>query len=496
MTKKIEFGDFQTPLILAQEVTGFLGTLYPEAFDILEPTCGQGSFIHASMNQWGKSCEYYGFDINEEYVDSLKKELGGNANCYFEVSDFFTKKWRDFFATKPEWLIIGNPPWVTNSALASLDSQNLPSKSNFQQHKGFAAKTGKANFDIAEWMLIKLIESLGNSSACLAMLCKTATARKVLRYFWNKNACISNTSVHKIDAGKYFGVAVDACLFVTFVGNGKKSKNAKIYSDLSFKNKIGHMGLVKDELVADIDLYEEYKFIDGCNVYGWRSGIKHDAAKVMELKKVDETYVNGFGESCVLENEYLFPLLKSSDIANQRLHPRRYVIITQQRVGDDTESISMYAPKTWAYLERYVNKLDARKSMIYKNRPRFSIFGVGDYSFAPWKVVISGMYKNCMFSVVGQKDGKPIMVDDTNYFLPCSSEKEAILTCCLLNSEPCQKFIKSLFFVDAKRPVTLDLLKRINLSTLAKTLGEDEFDEIFFSSRAGGQNMSESLLFS
>jgi len=39
-------------------------------------------------------------------------------------------------------------------------SENLPKKSNFQGLRGLDARTGKSNFDIAEWMLIRLIEAL------------------------------------------------------------------------------------------------------------------------------------------------------------------------------------------------------------------------------------------------------------------------------------------------------------------------------------------------
>ena len=44
--------------------------------------------------------------------------------------------------------------------------------------------TGKSNFDISEWMLIRLLEALQGRRATIAMLCKTATARKVLRHAW------------------------------------------------------------------------------------------------------------------------------------------------------------------------------------------------------------------------------------------------------------------------------------------------------------------------
>lgn len=144
------------------------------------------------------------------------------------------------------------------------------------------------------------------------------------------------------------------------------------------------------------------------------------------------------------------------------------MIVTQKNVGDDTTSIKKTAPKTWAYLEHYSSILDNRKSIIYKKRPRFSVFGIGNYSFTLWKVAISGLYKNIYFSPIGQHDGKPIMVDDTCYFIPCSSKSEATFIAEQLNSEACLKFIKSLIFFDAKRPVNIDILSRIDLKKLSE----------------------------
>ena len=83
---------------------------------------------------------------------------------------------------KTRILVIGNPPWVTNSDLGQLGSNNLPTKTNFQGLRGFDARTGKSNFDISEWILVRLIEALPPDGA-IAMLCKTMTARKVLRSF-------------------------------------------------------------------------------------------------------------------------------------------------------------------------------------------------------------------------------------------------------------------------------------------------------------------------
>lgn len=55
-----------------------------------------------------------------------------------EEGNFFDLDWKKIVDGLPRpLLVIGNPPWVTNSALAALGSGNLPEKSNFHNHRGF-----------------------------------------------------------------------------------------------------------------------------------------------------------------------------------------------------------------------------------------------------------------------------------------------------------------------------------------------------------------------
>ena len=63
------------------------------------------------------------------------------------------------------------------------------------------------------------------------------------------------------------------------------------------------------------------------------------------------------------------------------------------------------------------------------------------------------------------------MFDDTCYFLSFADEKEARVVAEILNSPHCLDFMESLMFRDAKRPVTVELLQRLNLSAIAQDAG-------------------------
>jgi hypothetical protein len=200
----------------------------------------------------------------------------------------------------------------------------------------------------------------------------------------------------------------------------------------------------------------------------------------MELRKTENGLVNGYGKLVNIEGLCVFPLLKSSDLGNKRVRETRLeAIVTQHKVGQATDYIHDDAPLTWKYLEEHSAALDGRKSSIYRGKPRFSVFGVGEYTFTDWKVAISGFYKRLEFQVVGPIDGKPVVFDDTVYCLSAKTESEAIFLAELLNSKPCQAFLESMVFWSEKRPITVDLLKRVDLEKVAKRLGRSDEYRLF-----------------
>lgn len=193
-------------------------------------------------------------------------------------------------------LVVGNPPWVTNAQLSRLASSNRPERRNIKGLPGLEAMTGSSNFDIAEYIWLKLIVELQADDPTVAHLCKTSVARNVLQYCADFQLPVASASLYRIDAKKWFGVNVDACLFV----------------------------------------------------------------------------------------------------------------------------VSIRRPS------------------------RFCVFGVGDYSFAPYKVAISGLHKIPRFQVVGLSGTKPVVFDDTCYFLSFERRLDALLVGALLQSQAAGDFLPRL----------------------------------------------------
>jgi len=426
-----------------------------------------------SAIDWFPSAKWgVGLEINPIYVEPARAKIEDSENFKVLCRSFFDFDWRQLLGALPDpLLVIGNPPWVTNSALGDLKSSNLPVKNNFDEMRGLDALTGKSNFDISEWMLISICDWLHNRNGTLAMLCKAAVARKIFQRVSKAQQGIKSFSLYFVDAPKHFGAAVEACFLIIEFEPGKICKRAAAYESMAAVRPARTFAYENDLLVGDAEAYELVKHLSGPCAYQWRSGVKHDCAAVMEVYAEDGRYRNGLGETFDLEETFLYPILKSSEVASGLCASSRKVIITQRTVGEPTERIRTLAPRTWEYLAAHTLLLDARRSRIYNDKPSYSIFGIGSYSFSPWKVAISGLYKKLAFSLVAPSQGRPIMLDDTVYFLSFQSRVEAESVLHLLNSDLAKDFFNTQIFWDAKRPITSDILGRLNIDRLATELG-------------------------
>ena len=470
----IEFGDFQTPDYLARAVCEKLLNLGIAPNVIIEPTCGIGAFIVAAASAFPASNEIYGFEINHAYLDILHKKLHSlqtPTSIKLEHANFFVLNWANILSScSGSILILGNLPWVTNSTLGAIQGDNLPVKSNFSKQRGLDALTGKSNFDISEWMLLEILccfQGQGRSGD-LAMLVKTAVARKVLAQLHRQNLPVCEASLFAIDAKQAFNAAVEACLLLIRLSTNPADRLTQytIYNDLQNDRgvKIGYRhGLT----VSDLDAFDASCFLFGTGPQKWRSGIKHDAASVMELTQTPHGLVNGLGEVVVIESDLLFPLMKGSDIGSGKAWREKFILVTQQFVGEKTERIRERYPKTWSYLEHHAAQLDARRSSIYQNNPKFSIFGIGEYAFRPWKIAICGLYKSLQFRLIGPVAGKAVMFDDTIYYLSFAQEVDAREAFDLITAEPSLKLLASLIFWDDKRPIKTTILNTLDWSKLA-----------------------------
>lgn len=476
------FGDFQTPLPLAATIVGQLQQAGCRPTVVIEPTCGQGSFVLAALTAFDCLEQLYAVEIFKPYLWEAK----------FAVLEYFLTTPRatipritfihasvfdvDFEAIAARHrldnvLIVGNPPWVTNAALSVLGSSNLPPKSNFRQHSGLAAITGKGNFDLGESVLRLLLHTFQEHTGHMAMLVKHAVVKNIVLDQRKQALTIGDFQQWSIDSMREFGATVEAALLLCTLG----SPPALTCMAGDFYDRaagIHQFGWVEGKSVADVELYAAASRLDGQCPFEWRSGVKHDCTKVMEFESVGtDRYQNREGAIFSLEPDLVHGLVKSADLQYFPIaRHRKHTLITQHRPGASTDPIAQQYPATHAYLHQHAAAFAARKSSIYKGMPPFSIFGIGEYSFKPYKVAISALYKYCAFSLVLPIDGKPLMLDDTCNFIGFDRLEFAVYTLMLLNLPSVRQLLDAITFSDAKRPFTKEVLMRIDLAAVAQEI--------------------------
>ena len=453
-----EWGDFQTPSDLAAQALRSLGAT--KWTRLLEPTCGLGRFLEASQ-ALGSDVHRIGIEIQSEHA----AVASSFADTVLEANLFDLDLSNDLdWPNDGPLVIVGNPPWVTNSQLGVLGSANLPSKSNIRRLRGFDAMTGASNFDIAEHITLKLMIEMQAEEPTISLLVKTQVARNVLSYAEQFSMPYSGFTIRLIDAKKSFGASVDACLF-TAEHSETPEYACDVFPSIDAESPSHRIGVLDGRLVSDIDKYKASSFADGASPVEWRSGVKHDASQVMEITAEQRDALD-------LESDYVFPLCKCSDLFRNR-RPTRHMVVPQRSFGEHTEHLRLDAPKLWAYLEAHADVLDARGSSIYKNQPRFAVFGIGDYTFAPYKIAISGLHKAVRFVLLGPLEGKPIVVDDASYVLGFDDGHQAAMCFAMLTSQAASDLLDSLVFWDAKRPINKKLLQRIDLLAVADMSAPD-----------------------
>ncbi|MDD5689762.1 MAG: TaqI-like C-terminal specificity domain-containing protein, partial [Caldisericia bacterium] len=145
---------------------------------------------------------------------------------------------------------------------------------------------------------------------------------------------------------------------------------------------------------------------------------------------------------CAIEPDLLYPLLRGRDVRRWKAEPSAYIIMAQdpvKRKGIDEDIMKTKYPKTYMYLKRFEEVLMQRKSrgikdMIKNGAPFYTMFAVGDYTFAPYKVIWPNIASEITSSVISYKDNKLILPQHIITLVACDTLEEAHYLCAIMNS--------------------------------------------------------------
>ncbi len=150
-----------------------------------------------------------------------------------------------------------------------------------------------------------------------------------------------------------------------------------------------------------------------------------------------------------IEPDLIYPLLRGGDVKRWQAEPSSYILVThlpamKLKAIHEDEMKTDY-PKTYLYLKRFeavLRKRAAYKRYFRSDAPFYSMFDVGEYTFAPYKVVWTRI-GSIGAAVVSSLDGKPIIPQETITLVACKTIEEAHYIAGLINSASFQYAVTS-----------------------------------------------------
>jgi len=147
-----------------------------------------------------------------------------------------------------------------------------------------------------------------------------------------------------------------------------------------------------------------------------------------------------------IESTFVFPLLQHGDAGRWRAAPTLSILLLQdpeRRRGVDPRQLESTTPMTYRYIHGFEALLRRRaafqryfQASSGGEAPYYSMFNVGRYTLAPYKVVWRRMIAPPEGAVVASIADVPILPQETLCFIPCAGSDESYYYAGLINSTP------------------------------------------------------------
>jgi len=400
--------------------------------------------------------------------------------------------------------LIGNPPWISWNCLPPLyrhrlENELLPQYVLFDFH-GQSARLGHSNDDyLSTFTLVTIDRYLKPNGICSYIIKQpllTNVAGKAFRRFEIRRARSSesssadllsaahrvaqNFSVAKSQANDAitplrvlkaadlraldpFGIGNETAILVLEKGAPTAYPvDYEIWSKpnghLAIKAERAQPGESTEASSAWIVISNEWRatqFMEGENPYEIRHGLKHDVAEILIVRIIEKNYarlrIQRMADETVheIEPDWIYPFLQPRHLKKWGKDGHFYFLMPQRKAGEDNEKeLIEKFPLTYAFLKKFITHFAARRSKVFLNKPFYGLFGLGQYTHAPYKVCWVGLGFQPRFAVVEEINDpmlgqKTVIPDGTIYFMPFQLRDEAHFVCALLNSELVCKFLSA-----------------------------------------------------
>jgi hypothetical protein len=394
--------------------------------------------------------------------------------------------------------VAGNPPWINWESLPpDYREKSVPlwQKYGLFVHSGMDTILGKGKKDISTLMAYVAADRYLKDGGKLGFLItqsvwKTAGAGQGFRRFrlGQDGAHLRVLHVDDLSSLQVFeGASTRTSVFVlqkgqptrypvpyTFwkkVGRGRLDYDSTLDEALEQTQRLNFYAVPVDatdttsawltarrkvvEVVRKVLGQSDYRAYEGCNTGGangvyWIEVLAERPDGLVVIRNITEGVKREVEQVTVeVEPDLLYPLVRPRDVSRWHAEPSARILMAQdfqKRRGIDETEMQRRWPKTWSYLKRFEKALRERAAFvryftredkqgrIVETGPFYSMFDVGNYTLALWKVVWTRIGGEIAAAVIG-KDQLP---QETITLLPVDSVAEAHYACAVVNSTPFQ----------------------------------------------------------
>lgn len=362
--------------------------------------------------------------------------------------------------------LVGNPPWITwdrlGERLKTQLREQYVEELGLLPHEGVSARLGHSNDDISipfVWVCIhRYLKTGGQASVVMKRDLLTGPAGSVLRRLGVGDRSLSVTQIHDFAGLRPFGeqVGADAAIY-TLQADSEPSFPVETTAwtgdgsaDFSTREAITEALQRTETTVSplDPDNYasawirgDAERAALGATAHEIRHGVKDDAEAVFSIER---------GRLDSLEHELIYPYIKSRHVVKYGLFGHELRLVPVEKASEDNESMLRERyPATYEYLDSHREQLAERSSSWLDDGPFYNIFGVGEYTWALYKVVWCRLGFKPHFAVVSTVEDpdlgeKRVVPGDHYMFIGTDDEQEAHALCALLNSAVYQKSLQDI----------------------------------------------------
>ncbi len=418
------FGAVFTPMVWAKKIVEkHFFEAWLQGATILDPTAGEGVFIEAFLllaREKGielsqeKLTRLFGVELNPDFVQRFFNRIETTYSIQFPQSNY---RHGDILFQQDDIkadFLVGNPPWVNFADLNDAYKETI--KHLFIEY-GLVANSrdlllGNARTDIATLILMKVLHgNLRESGKAVFFLplsiFQNDGANSGFRHYKVKGVdfCVdaimdfNGTPIFENILGRYGVAQFSRNSLQTFpikyhvLENGKwhlhQAKPLFNSTDplTVFDNKETEKRLTGFQKII---LEKQFQPRQGVNTCGANDIFFFTHFKTIGQNKVE--LQSKLGEVVTVSAKYVFPLAVASTLLQKDPQPEKVILIPHQENGKPIDWEELQRDEgLCSYLLRHKSHLENRKGVLINTWIKkgfwWALLGIGEYSFAPYKVM-------------------------------------------------------------------------------------------------------------